>query len=63
MRNDVCRTPTSRLSNEELKLTDELTMILVRMNSPEDRFSLADLAYILGVVLPPKDIQLLKEIL
>lgn len=63
MKNTICRTPTSQLSDEELKLTDELTSVLVKMNSPDDRFSVADLAYILGVVLPQKDIQFLKEIL
>ncbi len=63
MRKSICRTPTSELSEEELKLTDELTSVLVKMNSPNDRFSVTDLTYILGVVLSPADIQFLKEIL
>jgi hypothetical protein len=57
------RTPTQNLSREEVEILDELISVLIKIDALKDKLSVSDLAYILYLVFPEKDIKALKEVL
>jgi hypothetical protein len=55
------RTPASDLSAKEWKVVDEFISSLTRVAALENKFSVSDLAYILGLVFSEEDLKNLKE--
>ncbi len=58
---DSGRTPASNLSADEWRVVDEFISSLAKINALEDKFSVADLVYILRLVFSEQDLQNLKE--